>query len=143
MAIVAKRFEYEFFTTYPYSPLNTKITVSVQDTNESVLDNPAYYEIIERTLPDVTGAGRIIQIVLGQYEEIKELTYESVDDDFVEDMKTLIEDAISSKTDFVYSPDNGTTLYRVFLFGADPFIIGQPRKPGQFINLRLIIKETL
>ena len=132
----------EYFATL----LNTvKIYMDIDSISFQVVDVKNDYDIIERTLPGYSAgsytAGRVIQIKLGLYEDIKEIYYQRILDDTLLGIKGFRDD--SHKEDFLYSPDDGITKYRVNLTGQGSFILEQPEKTSKTLRMRLIFKGTL
>jgi len=132
----------EYFATLSNT---NKCYMDIDNVSFDVIGIKSDYDVIERTLPNYSDgsykAGKVIQIKLGLYEDIKELYYERVLDDTLADMKTFRDNSL--ETDFLYSPDDGVTKYRVNFTGRDSMIIEQPEKTTKTMKLRLIFKGTL
>lgn len=136
--------EDEYFAPLAGTP---KVYMDIKSTSYDVPGYGAYSDIVERTLPTYTAgdyvSGRVIHIRLGFYEDIKELNFQRYLSATRTALETIIDDAFAANEDFIYSPDDGTTKYRVNLVGEGAYTVQQPEKSSETLRMRLIFKEVL
>jgi hypothetical protein len=115
-----------------------------------VFGNSQIKDVIHETLPGIglsgsVESGRVVHFNLGgNYTQIVDLEFKLADDegsntDFVDILRTKRD----SMEDFIYSPNDGSTQYRVSFTGADGLVFYKQEYPSTLCKIKLLVLERI